>query len=116
MSIRDAIAAVVARRDLSEDEAAATMEEIMTDAATPSQIAALLTALRMKGETVDEIAGMVRVMRAKSVPLALDGDVLDVVGTGAVLSTRLTSRPLRRWSAPRPASRSPSTVTAALRR
>ena len=82
MSIRDAIAAVVARRDLSEDEAAATMEEIMTDAATPSQIAALLTALRMKGETTDEIAGMVRVMRAKAVPLALDGDVLDVVGTG----------------------------------
>src|SRR4051812_45408840 len=82
MSIRDAIAAVVAGRDLSEADAAATMEEIMTDAATPSQIAALLTALRMKGETVDEIAGMVRVMRAKAVPLALDGDVLDVVGTG----------------------------------
>jgi anthranilate phosphoribosyltransferase len=82
MSIRDAIAAVVAGRDLSEDEAAATMEEIMTDAATPSQIAALLTALRMKGETADEIAGMVRVMRAKAVPLALDGDVLDVVSTG----------------------------------
>jgi anthranilate phosphoribosyltransferase len=82
MTIRDAIATVVARRDLSEADAAATMEEIMTDAATPSQIAALLTALRMKGETVDEIAGMVRVMRAKAVPLALDGDVLDVVGTG----------------------------------
>ena len=82
MTIRDAIATVVAGRDLSEADAAATMEEIMTDAATPSQIAALLTALRMKGETVDEIAGMVRVMRAKAVPLALDGDVLDVVSTG----------------------------------
>jgi anthranilate phosphoribosyltransferase len=82
MSIREAIAAVVAGRDLSEDEAAATMEEIMTDAATPSQIAALLTALRMKGETVDEIAGMVRVMRARAVPLDLEGDVLDVVSTG----------------------------------
>ena len=43
MSIREAIATVVAGRDLSEDEAAATMEEIMTDAATPSQIGALLT-------------------------------------------------------------------------
>jgi len=82
MSIREAIATVVAGRDLSEDEAAATMEEIMTDAATPSQIGALLTALRMKGETTDEIAGMVRVMRAKAVPLALEGDVLDVVSTG----------------------------------
>jgi anthranilate phosphoribosyltransferase len=82
MSIRDAIATVVSGRDLSEADAAATMEEIMTDAATPSQIAALLTGLRMKGETVDEIAGMVRVMRAKAVPLALDGDVLDVVSTG----------------------------------
>src|ERR1043165_4747940 len=82
MSIREAIAAFVSGRDLSEDEAAATMEEIMTDAATPSQIAALLTGLRMKGETVDEIAGMVRVMRAKAVPVARDGDVLDVVSTG----------------------------------
>ena len=82
MTIRDAIATVVAGGDLSEAEAAGAMEEIMTDAATPSQIAALLTALRMKGETVDEIAGMVRVMREKAVPLKLDGDVLDVVSTG----------------------------------
>src|SRR3954470_18898429 len=82
MTIRDAIAAVVAGRDLSEADAAATMEEIMTDAATPSQIAALLTALRMKGESVDEIAGMVRVMRAKALPLQVEGDVLDIVGTG----------------------------------
>ena len=82
MTIRDAIAAAVAGRDLSEAEAAAAMEEIMTDAATPSQIAALLTALRMKGETVDEITGMVRVMREKAVPLRIDGDVLDVVSTG----------------------------------
>jgi anthranilate phosphoribosyltransferase len=82
MTIRDAIATAVAGRDLTEAEAAAAMEEIMTDAATPSQIAALLVALRVKGETVDEIAGMVRVMREKAVPLQLDGDVLDVVSTG----------------------------------
>jgi anthranilate phosphoribosyltransferase len=82
MSIRDAIATVVSGRDLSEEDAAAAMEEIMTDAATPAQIAALLTALRMKGETVEEIAGMVRVMRDKAVRLELDGDVLDVVSTG----------------------------------
>jgi anthranilate phosphoribosyltransferase len=83
MTIREAIAAAVAGRDLSEADAAAAMQDIMTDgAATPSQIAALLIALRIKGETVDEIAGMVRVMREKAVPLKLDGDVLDVVSTG----------------------------------
>jgi anthranilate phosphoribosyltransferase len=80
--IREAISAVVDRRDLSEDEAAAVMQELMTGEATPSQAAALLTALHMKGETVDEITGMVRVMREKALSLELDGDVLDVVSTG----------------------------------
>jgi anthranilate phosphoribosyltransferase len=80
--IREAIAAVVAADDLSEDEAAAVMQELMSGEATPSQAAALLTALRMKGETVDEITGMVRVMREKALRLEIDGDVLDVVSTG----------------------------------
>jgi anthranilate phosphoribosyltransferase len=80
--IREAIAAIVAGRDLTEAEAAATMEEIMTGDATPSQIGALLIGLRMKGESVDEIAGMVRVMREKALRLDIEGDVLDVVGTG----------------------------------
>ena len=52
--------------DLSEAEAAACMEELMTGTATPAQFGAYVTALRMKGETVDEIAGMARVMREKS--------------------------------------------------
>jgi len=82
MSIREAIAAVVAGRDLSEEEAAAAMNEIMTGDATPSQMGALLVALRMKGESVDEITGMVRVMREKALRLDIDGDVLDVVSTG----------------------------------
>ncbi len=80
--IREAIAAVVAGRDLSEDEAAATMNEIMTGEATPSQIGALLVAMRLKGESVDEMTGMARVMREHAVPLEIDGDVLDVVGPG----------------------------------
>ena len=80
--IREAIAAVVERRDLSEGEAASVMEELMTGEATPSQAAALLTALQMKGETVDEITGMVRVMREKALRVEVDGDVLDVVSTG----------------------------------
>jgi anthranilate phosphoribosyltransferase len=61
--IREAIAKAVAGNDLTEDESAACMDELMSEQATPSQAAALLVALRMKGETVDEITGMVRVMR-----------------------------------------------------
>jgi anthranilate phosphoribosyltransferase len=61
--IREAIAKVVAGQDLTEAEASAVMDELMSEQATPSQAAALLVALRMKGETVDEITGMVRTMR-----------------------------------------------------
>jgi anthranilate phosphoribosyltransferase len=81
--IREAIAAVVAGKDLTEAEAAAVMEELMSETATPSQAAALLVALRMKGETVDEITGMVRVMREKALRVDVaGGEVLDVVSTG----------------------------------
>jgi anthranilate phosphoribosyltransferase len=58
------------------------MDELMSEQATPSQAAALLVALRMKGETVDEITGMVRTMREKMLHVQVDGVVLDVVSTG----------------------------------
>jgi anthranilate phosphoribosyltransferase len=80
--IREAIAKVVAGNDLTEDESAACMDELMSEQATPSQAAALLVALRMKGETVDEITGMVRVMRDKALHVDVGDDVLDVVSTG----------------------------------
>jgi len=80
--IREAISAAVAARDLTEEEAAAVMEEIMSGEATPAQLAAFLTALRLKGETVDEIAGMARVMRAKACRVSCDGALLDTCGTG----------------------------------
>ncbi len=80
--IREAIAKVVAGSDLTEDEAAAVMQELMSEEATQPQAAAILVALRMKGETVDEIAGMVRVMREKVLRVEVAGDVLDVVSTG----------------------------------
>jgi anthranilate phosphoribosyltransferase len=80
--IREAIARLVAGKDLSEVEAAEVTTEIMQGEATPSQIAAFLTALRLKGETADEITGMARVMRAKALRVEVEGDVLDVVSTG----------------------------------
>jgi anthranilate phosphoribosyltransferase len=86
--IRDAIVQVVAGATLSEGEAAAVMEEIMTRTATPAQIGAFLTALRLRpgGETVEEIAGCARVMRAKAVPVTLESRTaalaLDTCGTG----------------------------------
>ncbi len=80
--IREAISAAVAARDLTENEAADVMEEIMSGEATPAQLAAFLTALRLKGETVDEIAGMARVMRAKACRVDCDGALLDTCGTG----------------------------------
>jgi anthranilate phosphoribosyltransferase len=80
--IRDAIIAAAAGRDLTEDEAAAAMEEMMTGEATPGQVGALLTALRVKGESVSEISGMARVMRTKSLHVEIEGPLLDTCGTG----------------------------------
>ncbi len=82
MNIREAIAAVVARRDLTQAEAASVMEEIMSGTATPAQIGAFLTALHMKGETDAEIAGMAAVMREKATHVYFDGPVIDTCGTG----------------------------------
>jgi anthranilate phosphoribosyltransferase len=81
-TIRDALARLADAHDLTEAEAAACMGELMTGAATPAQFGAYVTALRMKGETVDEIAGMARVMRDKSSRIEIEGPLLDTCGTG----------------------------------
>jgi anthranilate phosphoribosyltransferase len=78
----EAIAKLVRCESLSEDEAAATFEEIMRGDATPVQIAGLLVALRMKGESTDEITGFARTARAMATPIQVDGDLLDTCGTG----------------------------------
>ena len=95
--IRKAIARVVERDDLSESEMIEVMDQIMSGGATPAQIASFITALRMKGETVDEITGAARVMRDRALPirvgksvLGMDRDdinldretILDTCGTG----------------------------------
>lgn len=83
MEIKDAIKKVVGREDLSEAEAWAAMGQVMDGQATPAQIAALITALRMKGETADEIAGFARAMRERGQRITPNAEVLiDVVGTG----------------------------------
>ena len=75
--IREAIAHITAGATLSEDEAAAVMEEIMTGVATQAQMGAFLTALRLRpgGETVQEITGLARIMREKAVQVHLDEHV-----------------------------------------
>ena len=81
--IKDAIAKLIDRQHLTEAEAEAVMQEIMGGQATPAQIAAYLTALRMKGETADEITGSARAMRAKAVRIRpADPLVVDTCGTG----------------------------------
>ncbi len=80
--IREAIDRLVRGEHLDEDEAATVMEEIMTGEATPAQLAAFLVALRMKGETAAEIAGMAAVMREKARRVEAGSDLLDTCGTG----------------------------------
>ena len=69
---------------LKESEASRAMELIMRDEATPSQIAGFIVALRLKGETVDEITGLARTMRSMATPIDVDdaGSLLDTCGTG----------------------------------
>ncbi len=80
--IADAVRALVERRDLSRVEAAGAMDAIMSGAATNAQIAAFLVALRMKGETVEELIGFAQVMRQKVVRVRTRGDeVAGLTGT-----------------------------------
>jgi len=80
--IKEAIETVVNGRSLTFDEAAAVMENIMIGEATPAQFAAFVTALRIKGEAVDEIAGLASVMQAKAAPVQAIPPLLDTCGTG----------------------------------
>ena len=80
--IREAISTLAEGGSLTEEKAAKVMDEIMSGEATPAQFGAFVTALRVKGETVDEIAGMARVMREKSLRVEVSGPVVDTCGTG----------------------------------
>jgi anthranilate phosphoribosyltransferase len=78
----EVLSTLVERADLSGEQAAWAMGEILAGEATPSQIAGFAIALRTKGETIEELAGLVEAMYEHANPLELDGRWLDVVGTG----------------------------------
>ena len=80
--IKEAIIKLSKKEDLTYDEAEAVMNEIMDGAATPVQMSSYLTALSMKGETIDEITASAAGMRAHCIKLLHDMDVLEIVGTG----------------------------------
>ena len=86
--LTSAIDALASRRDLSSDEAAEVLAEIMSGEASETQIAGFLIALRTKGETVDELAGLARTMRALAARVSLErDDLLDTSGTGGGASS-----------------------------
>ena len=80
--IKEAISLLVKRNDLTTEMMTTVMEEIMTNEATDAQKASFLTALAMKGETIDEITAAAKVMRSHCERFLNDMDVLEIVGTG----------------------------------
>ena len=83
MDMKQALNTVVSRQNLSEEQMMAVMKTIMTGEASDAQIGGFLVALRMKGETIDEITGAARVMRELATPVFInDEHLVDTCGTG----------------------------------
>lgn len=83
MNIQSAIKSVIEKRNLSNDEMTAVMQQIMTGEATAAQIGGFLVGLQMKGETVTEIAAAAKVMRDLATPVDISGNyIVDTCGTG----------------------------------
>src|ERR1700740_3221244 len=80
--LKSIIGKVATGATLSRDEAASAFDAMMSGDATPSQMGAFLMALRVRGETVEEITGAARTMRAKALAVEAPADAIDVVGTG----------------------------------
>ncbi|HLJ00620.1 MAG TPA: anthranilate phosphoribosyltransferase [Bradyrhizobium sp.] len=80
--LKSIIAKVATGATLSRDEAASAFDRMMSGEATPSQLGGLLMALRVRGETIEEITGAVSAMRAKMLRVDAPADAIDVVGTG----------------------------------
>ncbi len=80
--IRDAITKLAKGVSLTEEESSISMEEIMNGDATPAQFGSFVTAMHIKGETVDEIVGMARVMKRMALHVEAEGILVDTCGTG----------------------------------
>ena len=80
--LKSIIAKVATGASLTRDEAANAFDRMMSGEATPSQLGGILMALRVRGETVDEITGAVTAMRAKMLRVKAPDDAVDIVGTG----------------------------------
>lgn len=82
MDIKQALGKIASRRDLTGEEMRGVMRSIMSGDATPSQLGAFLMGMRVKGETVVEIAAAVSIMREQMIPVSAPEDAVDIVGTG----------------------------------
>jgi anthranilate phosphoribosyltransferase len=80
--LKSIIGKVATGATLTREESAAAFDSLMSGEATPSQMGGLLMALRVRGETVEEITGAVSAMRAKMLPVTAPADAVDIVGTG----------------------------------
>lgn len=95
--------------NLSSDQMSAAMAAMMSDQTADEQIALFLLALSRKGETADEVAAAARVIRHHMTPIRTEHPIIWILVEPVGMAwPRLTSAPLRRWSRPRPVSRSPS--------
>ena len=92
--IQELIQKLVDGSTLSFEESAQAMNQIMEGEATPAQFGAFVTSLRLKGETVDEVAGMASVMREKSLRVNTSEYLVDTCGTGGLL---IFLPPLHLW-------------------
>jgi anthranilate phosphoribosyltransferase len=82
MGMREALAALAEKRNLSDDDAQAAMQDVVSGAAAPNDVERLAAALRARGETADELTAMAQVVRRAALSVEADGPVLDTAGTG----------------------------------
>src|SRR5438105_3394622 len=99
------IAKIATGASLSREEARTAFDTLLSGEVTPAQSGGFLMALRVRGETVDEIAGAVTALREKMVKVSAPADAIDIVGTGGDNAAHTTSRRLLPSLWPRVASR-----------
>ncbi len=112
-ALKSYLAQVVEGQDLTRQQAEQVMNILMSGQAEESQIGSFLTALRMKGETIEEITGLASGMRKKALAVRGSTDAIDIVGTGGDLSNSFNISTTSAFVVAEPAAGWPSTATAA---